>query len=922
MHPQTRPLKILIIENDPGDAELSLWELKRAGLEVNAQVIQTPEEFKARYRAGDLDLILADYNLPGWTGMDALEMLLEAGLDIPFILVTGAMGEEAAVAFLKRGLSDYVLKDRIERLPISIAQALEEKRLRLERARAMEALRQSEVRFRALIDNSADGVALVDPRGRVMLASHTMRRLLGAGSHAAAGKNFLRAVHLQDRGLARRFLNDLARKPGVSLGSILRLRAQDMQWRWLECIGRNLFHVPCVQGIVINFRNVTERVKADEEIRRLNAMLEVRVAERTGQLTALNRDLGAEIEERRRTEQVARESQERFRLLVDGVKDYAIMMLAPDGHLVSWNAGAERISGYEAKEAVGLSLASFYTQEEQRAGIPGQQLKTAVEAGRFEQERWYVCKDGSRFWANVVITPLFHAEYQVRGFSVVVRDITERRAAEEALQRLRLQTELILNSAGEGILGLDRDGHCTFLNPAAARMLGWAEEEVAGQHLDQFLIRTHADGAPIRLEDSQIKSTLAQGAVRHVEDELFWKRDGACFPAAYTSTPIRNAQSEILGAVVSFLDITERRAVERMKDEFVSMVSHELRTPLTSIRGALGLLSTGRLDQQKEKWARMLSIAVSNTDRLVRLIDDILDLERMESGRVTMARRICSVADLMSQAGDLMRLMAEKKNIRLQVAPLEDQIWGDPDRVLQVLTNLMSNAIKFSSPGGSVSLSAKREEDFVTFQVEDDGRGIPEGFLQTIFERFKQVDASDSREKGGTGLGLAICQSIVKQHGGRIWVESEQGRGSRFTFSIPMYRLRPHLKNAAHSCQRSILLYNEGGAQPSSLADFFAGKGFRVKSATGCARLAEEVDLELPGVIVLEMESVSPAGLAEFQQLRQRWKQLPISTIAYGEVRAEQGAGMAPGFSAWIQKVDGPEALLREIEIELTQRLA
>lgn len=922
MHQQTRSLNILIIENDPGDAELCLWELERAGYKVSAQVIQTPAEFEAKYKTGELDLILADYNLSGWTGMDALEMMQNARLDIPFILVTGALGEEAAVAFLKRGLSDYVLKDRIERLPISIAQALEEKRLRLERARAMDVLRQSQVRFRALIDNSADGVVLVDRRGRVLLASHTIQRLLGYASNVCLGRNFLRSVHLQDRGQARRLLSDLARQPGVTLGGILRTQSQDKKWHWLECIGRNLFHVSCVQGIVINFRDVTERVKADEEIRRLNAELEMRVAERTGQLMALNRDLEAEIEERRRTELVARESQERFRLLVDGVKDYAIMMLDSDGRLVSWNAGAERITGYAAQEAVGLSFANFYSLEDQVEGTPGLQLKTAVEDGRFEQERWCVCKDGSRFWANVVITPLFHAENQVRGFSVVIRNVTERRVAEEALQHLRLQTELILNSAGEGILGLDREGYCTFLNPAAARMAGWGEAEITGMHLDQFLIRSHADGRPVRLENSQIQRTLSQGAVLHVEDELFWKRDGSCFPADYTSTPIRNAQDEILGAVVSFMDITERRAVERMKDEFVSMVSHELRTPLTSIRGALGLLSTGRLDQQKEKWDRMLSIAVSNTDRLVRLIDDILDLERMESGRVTMARRICSVADLMSQAADLMRLMAEKKSIRLQVSALEDRIWGDPDRILQVLTNLMSNAIKFSPEGGSVRLSAAHEGDFVNFQVEDDGRGIPATFTKMIFERFKQVDASDSREKGGSGLGLAICQSIVKQHGGRIWVESEVGKGSRFSFSIPVYRLRPHLKSAAQLNRRTIVVYREGSAQPSPLAGFFAGKGFQVKSAASCEKLDQAVNSEQPDVIVLDLENMSWDSFAAFQEARMHWDKQSISTIAYGDFLQEPGAAEAPGFSAWIQRNDGPEALLREIEIQLTQRLA
>jgi CheY-like chemotaxis protein len=238
--------------------------------------------------------------------------------------------------------------------------------------------------------------------------------------------------------------------------------------------------------------------------------------------------------------------------------------------------------------------------------------------------------------------------------------------------------------------------------------------------------------------------------------------------------------------VVMFRDVTERRAIERLKSEFVSTVSHELRTPLTSIRGALGLLSSGLLGPIAEKGQRMLNIAVSNTDRLVRLINDILDLERIDSGKVELTRGPLDANAVMVQASDGLQSMADEAGVRLVVEPVTAALWGDSDRIIQTLTNLIGNAIKFSARDTTVTLSGiARETDFL-FSVADQGRGVPEEKLKTIFDRFSQVDASDSRDKGGSGLGLAICESIVTAHGGRIWAEKNDPAGTRFRFTIPL----------------------------------------------------------------------------------------------------------------------------------------
>jgi PAS domain S-box-containing protein len=525
-----RALRILYLENDPRDARLALAELDHAGFDVAVDVVETREEFCPALDRSPYDLVLADYRLPAWRGTQALEELRRKGLETPFILVTGALGEEAAVDVIKQGATDFVLKDHLARLPRAVERALEERSLRDERAAAAAALRQ------------------------------------------------------------------------------------------------------------------------------LNEHLEQRVTERTEQLEAVNRDLA--------------------------------------------------------------------------------------------------------------------------------REIQERRSAEESVERLQHQQELILNSAGDGIFCLDRAGHTTFANPAAARLAGWSVEELLGRGLHQTVHHSKPDGRPYLKEECPIYRALADGADRAVADEVFWRRDGTNFPVEYVSKPILE-KGERVGAVVTFRDVSERRMVQQMKDEFISVVSHELRTPLTSIHAALGLLAVDYPKVDPSTARQLLGIAVRNSERLVRLTDDILDVERIDSGRLTLNRQPCEAEMLVRQAAEVMRPMADEAGVKLAAASHPAQLQGDPDRIAQTLTNLLSNAIKFSPHGSTVWLWAERRAGEVFFYVRDQGRGIPADKLEAIFGRFQQVDASDSRRKGGTGLGLWISRQIVEMHGGKLWVESELGAGSTFSFTLP-----------------------------------------------------------------------------------------------------------------------------------------
>lgn len=464
-----------------------------------------------------------------------------------------------------------------------------------------------------------------------------------------------------------------------------------------------------------------------------------------------------------------------------------------DGQIISWNRGAEQIYGYSETEVKDCPF-SLLTLPERSSEVP--QILASIQSGGSidHYETVHIRKDGQHIDVSLTISPMKDDRGNITGISTISRDISYQKRIEKTLEQLRHQNELILDSAGEGICGLNREGKITFANPAAARITGYTVRELLMSDWQRITQENLYSGyqSLTHQHSSQIFATLEDGLVRHVDQEVFRHRNGSYFPVEYVSTPLQN-QGEIIGAVVIFKDITERQAMEKMKDEFISVVSHELRTPLTSIHGALGLLASGLLDTQPERMKRMFEIAVTNTTRLVRLINDILDLERMQAGQITLDKKYCNLADLMVQANNEMSAMAEKAGVNLSVKPLSVHLWVAPDRIIQVLTNLLSNAIRFSPVGSCIGFDATLHHSSlsrscleVLMMVKDQGRGIPSDKLETIFGRFQQVDASDSRQKGGTGLGLAICRSIVQQHGGHIWAESQLGKGSTFFVRLPV----------------------------------------------------------------------------------------------------------------------------------------
>ncbi len=373
------------------------------------------------------------------------------------------------------------------------------------------------------------------------------------------------------------------------------------------------------------------------------------------------------------------------------------------------------------------------------------------------------------------------------------------------------------------------------------------------------------------------------------------------------------------------IQLTQRSELDMLKDEFISTVSHELRTPLTSIRGALGLLSSGVIGDVDAKAQNLLRIAVTNTDRLIRLINDILDLERMESGRAPLQIRRCSLRELAQQAIETMNAMAEASTVHIELAALTpaqnaaaDTLFfdGDADRILQVLTNLLSNAIKFSPPASTVRVFTEATSDSILFKVSDEGRGIPSDKLDSIFDRFQQVEPSDARQKGGTGLGLAICRSIVQQHSGSIWAQSNLGPGTTLYVMLPRTVRSTDIAIAVPEPARgegAILVCDDDEGIRTIVNHHLTQQGYTVieaESGEQALHLAAEHQVE---AILLDLYMPGLSGWETLQRLRNSPATAHIPVVILSVLSSTLRSQLTGDAQGWVQKPFNESLLFAEL---------
>jgi two-component system, OmpR family, sensor histidine kinase VicK len=491
---------------------------------------------------------------------------------------------------------------------------------------------------------------------------------------------------------------------------------------------------------------------------------------------------GQDVTDQRQVEKALLSSESRYRQVVENSLGF-LFTCSPDGRLTSLNAFTAETLGYRIKDLIGHSVTLFL--ESPGAAIFQEGIHNLQEGEEWQGVLRVRRSDGVNR----------HIAFRSRrmglpdGQPFVLNhgmDVTEQHEAEEALHLATHQRELILDSVGDGIYGIDLDGRLTFINKAAAAMLGYTPDQLTGRDVFDLIHHSLPDGTPCTKSTNLIFQSMRRHEQIRMRDEVFWRKGGTAIPVEYSASPLEE-NGHVTGMVVAFQDVSERRRLDRMKDEFISTVSHELRTPLTSLRASLGLLSSGSFEKRPEKQQQMVEMAIGNCDRLVRLVNGILDFNRMEKGQLPFNRQPVEVLSLLRRAAQGSQMAATKSHISFRIEAPSVSVLADEQRVLQVLNELVSNAIKFSPPETLIRLVAHPSGPHeICFHVQDQGRGIPIEKLDRIFDRFHQGDASDTRDMGGTGLGLALCRSIVEQHGGRIWAQSQPGKGSRLLFTLPV----------------------------------------------------------------------------------------------------------------------------------------
>jgi PAS domain S-box-containing protein len=511
------------------------------------------------------------------------------------------------------------------------------------------------------------------------------------------------------------------------------------------------------------------------------------------------------------SEHTLRESNERFRLLVDGVSDYAIYMLDPAGLILSWNLGGQRIKGYSKNEVIGQHFSLFFTAEDIQRGKPTAILESAAREGKYQEEGWRVRKDGSLFWASVVVSALYDARGELRGFGKVTRDMTEARQAQEALRQSEERFRLLVEGVRDyAIFMLDSTGHIMSWNSGAQLIKGYTPDEIIGRHFSIFYpagdIR---DGKPER----ELRIAVAEG--RYEEEGWRLRKDGSRFWANVLITALFDAHGQLQGFGKVTRDMTERKlaeeqreqlreqewqlqhereeraqieAAERLRDSFLTILAHELRTPLTSLLGnAKLLLRRGeREGDLSERGQRSVKVIVNQASRLNDMISLQLDISRLHTGQLRIERTTLDVGALARQVVEEFLPTITVHTLAYIGSNTPLLIEGDELRLIQVLQNLVQNAIKYSPAGGAVQIKAERYDTTVRVAVSDSGVGIPQADLPHLFQRFYRASNVDERQISGLGVGLYIVKELVALQGGTVEVVSEEGRGSTFTIILPL----------------------------------------------------------------------------------------------------------------------------------------
>jgi PAS domain S-box-containing protein len=980
-----KTLRIIIIEDVATDVELLKHEIEKNNLVFTDIVVETKEAYLQALQTFQPDLIVSDYALPRFDGMKALTLRNEMAPLVPFILVTGSTNEEIAVACMRAGADDYLIKGNLSRLGHAIRAAIDKKFINLKREEAEIALKQSEKLLQSIFRVAPTGIGLIRDRV-IMEVNQEICTMTGYLREELIGQSARMLYPTQEdfdyvgtekyRQIAEKGTGQVEtrwiRKDGKIIDVILASTPlsvkdlmQEVTFTALDITGRKRVENALIESenkyrtIFENIQDVFYRVdkfgiitdispsiyrysgysreeligkpveevyeNSEDRIQLLAALKErgsvadydLRLKTKDGQVKWASLSIHLLVDEsglavgiegslrevttRKAAEQALKESEEKFRTLAESAP-YAIMIYQDDCWVYA-NPATKEISGYEPEELSGMKYWEIVAEEFRERVIGYGRERQRGELARSSYELRIITKSGAPKWVFLTgnTTP-----FNGRPAGIIsVVDISDRKRAEQALEQREAFLQKIFDVLPIGLWLSDPGGNLIRGNPAGVRIWG-AEPKVGQEEYSVFRARRLPERKEIEPDDWALAHTIRNGVT--IENELLEidSFDGEKKIILNFTAPVLADNGEMLGAIVVNNDITALKTAEtelinakdkaqesdRLKSTFLANMSHEIRTPMNAILGFTELMN--QPDTTEEERGRFAAIVRNAGHRLLHIINDIIDLSKLEAKQVKMTRSVCNIRHLMLTTMDSFRnaeLLEKKPELSLWLSsegvPSNLVIETDPLRLQQVLDNLIMNAIKYSERG-VIETGARIKEitglSYLEFFVRDQGKGIPADKLSIIFERFRQVEENEYHE--GAGLGLSISKALVSLLGGDIGVESEVGRGTTFTFTVPLVvSAEEQIPESAESAEKpvhfngkSILIAEDDDDSWSFMAFLLHDTGASVSRVENGIELMEALTDKVPDLLLLDINLPGKTGYECLAEIR--LKNYPVKVIA------------------------------------------
>ena len=867
-------LYVLIVEDSIEDAELLVIELQKNGYQIEWERVENKDDFESSLCARKWDIVLSDFVMQGFTGLDALRIHKKNHRNIPFILVSGSIGEEMAIEVMREGANDYIMKEKMMRLGPAVKRELRDAKIRNDHQKAIDAVQASEEEWRSTFNAISDSVSIISFDGKILNTNKASLSFFDISIEACLGRDFWSLMP---------DLDQTEHVPGFK--ESLRLGNQYK----LQIFSNN-------KWFLVSFDPIKDNNGASTAVMVIKDITEERLANKT-----------------------LVDSEARFRALSNATNE--AVFISQNGICIETNMAACDMFGLSYEEMIGVFGTDIVAPESKEL------VKKNILSRHTEPyEAFGLRKDGSVFYGEFV-----GKMYQYKGDIVritTVRDLSKQKSAEKALTRSLKELEALSNNLPLGIYRTRIGGNIIKYNPAFAKIMGYEKEDLSNGINSNVFYKDPYDRVKfVELINQKHRVSSYQARLVRKDGTEFWASINAQIMFDESGTP------EFMDGIIE--DITERRKIQnelvsakekaeesdRLKSAFLANMSHEIRTPMNAILGFSELLAEP--DIEKSEQLNCIDLIQSNGNVLLRIIEDIIDIARIEAGELNIQMEQCNIDE------SLMSIIRNTKNtVQRQRKKLKVEFCPDPRldtpllttdvaRFKQIFTNLIDNAEKFTQKGkiecGYAMVDIEPTKSVMRFYVKDTGIGIPSDKLDLIFDRFRQVDDSHTRLFGGTGLGLAITRKLVATLGGTIKVESEEGTGSVFWVELPYQHkevingssdgIHSKKKQAVDWSDKVFLVVEDVASNFLYLDKLMKTTGVKLIWAEDGREAIEKYDAK-PDVDLVIMDVNLPVinGLEVTRYIRTKDKNIPIvAQTAYAR-ESDRKSCMDAGCNAFVTK--------------------